>query len=587
MTATTTPAEMIPVGTLERLQGRGVQVVHPNGRPVAIWWHDGNVLAVDNRCPHLGFPLHKGTVQDGILTCHWHHARFDLCSGCTFDLWADDVPAYDAEVRDGTVYVSAQPRHDRGRKHLCARLDHGLEQNIRLIQAKSLIGLRQDGADSREILRQVVLFGVAHRDDWGPGLTILTAMGNITPHLAENTAYLALYHGTAQTASDCAGQAPRRPRAPLTGDTLTLETLSRWLGYWTTVRHRDGAERTLLTAIANGATPEQLAELLFTAATQRPYAAGGHLLDFVNKAFEALDLIGWEHAAAVLPSLTAQLVAARGGEESNPWRHPIDLIAQLEKVEQDLPQLLASGQDQSWDDEPALAESILGDDPTQISDALCSAIAAGARPAQLGKALTYAAMLRLARFGTANEFGDWITALHTLTYCHALHQALKRCGAATVVRGVFHGAISVYLDRFLNVPPAKLPVAGALDDLPDDANALRQAFLEQLDQRQSIDAAAALVARYVALDHPIEPLFDTLAEAVVREDADFHTFQMLEATISEYHEWAGTPQAANILVAAARYLAAHSPTQRARLQTAQIALRLERGVKIYEDEEDG
>jgi nitrite reductase/ring-hydroxylating ferredoxin subunit len=37
---------------------------------------------------HMGFPLERGSVADGILTCHWHHARFDLASGCTFDLWA-------------------------------------------------------------------------------------------------------------------------------------------------------------------------------------------------------------------------------------------------------------------------------------------------------------------------------------------------------------------------------------------------------------------------------------------------------------------------------------------------------------------
>ena len=33
----------------------------------------------------MGFPLDRGSVEDGTLTCHWHHARFDLESGCTFD----------------------------------------------------------------------------------------------------------------------------------------------------------------------------------------------------------------------------------------------------------------------------------------------------------------------------------------------------------------------------------------------------------------------------------------------------------------------------------------------------------------------
>jgi nitrite reductase/ring-hydroxylating ferredoxin subunit len=30
----------------------------------------------------MGFPLDRGSVEDGTLTCHWHHVRFDLASGC-------------------------------------------------------------------------------------------------------------------------------------------------------------------------------------------------------------------------------------------------------------------------------------------------------------------------------------------------------------------------------------------------------------------------------------------------------------------------------------------------------------------------
>ena len=53
----------------------------------------------DNRCPHMGFPLDRGTVKDCILTCQWHHARFDLASGGTSDPWADDVRAFPVTIR--------------------------------------------------------------------------------------------------------------------------------------------------------------------------------------------------------------------------------------------------------------------------------------------------------------------------------------------------------------------------------------------------------------------------------------------------------------------------------------------------------
>src|SRR5438128_10673633 len=84
--------QFVRAGTLEEIKAKGCVVVSGADRPVAVFYHNGKVYAVDNRCPHLGFPLHRGTLHDGILTCHWHHARFDLTSGCTFDLWADDVP---------------------------------------------------------------------------------------------------------------------------------------------------------------------------------------------------------------------------------------------------------------------------------------------------------------------------------------------------------------------------------------------------------------------------------------------------------------------------------------------------------------
>jgi hypothetical protein len=59
---------------------------------------------------------------------------------------------------------------------------------------------------------------------------------------------------------------------------------------------------------------------MLTAITERYFADGGHVADFTNKAFESLDLIGWEHAPAILPSVVDQIVSACGSEESNAWR---------------------------------------------------------------------------------------------------------------------------------------------------------------------------------------------------------------------------------------------------------------------------
>jgi nitrite reductase/ring-hydroxylating ferredoxin subunit len=75
--------EFVFAGSFAELKAKGRLVLHGDHRPILVIYDHGRVFALDNRCPHMGFPLERGSVEDGILTCHWHHARFDLESGCT------------------------------------------------------------------------------------------------------------------------------------------------------------------------------------------------------------------------------------------------------------------------------------------------------------------------------------------------------------------------------------------------------------------------------------------------------------------------------------------------------------------------
>jgi nitrite reductase/ring-hydroxylating ferredoxin subunit len=334
----------VRAGTLEELKAKGQLVVRGPHRPILLVYAQGCVFAFDNRCPHMGFPLDRGSVEDGILTCHWHHACFDLASGCTFDLWADDVPTCPVEVRNTEIWVKPTFGYADPAAHWRRRLHDGLAHNLGLVVAKAVQGELAAGVPTADAARQIVLFGAHHGDGWGVGLTIFVALGNLLPALPEEETYFALFHGARRVASDCEGQAPRRERAPL-ASRPDLTTLKRWLRRWTAVRHREAAERTVLTAIAAGASPAALADLLLAAVTDRTFADGGHSLDFINKAFECLDLIGWEQARDVLPTVVGQLVAARGAEESTAWRQPEDLVTLCQTTAAELPSLFAAGRD--------------------------------------------------------------------------------------------------------------------------------------------------------------------------------------------------------------------------------------------------
>ena len=557
----------VHAGNLEDLKARGMKVVQGRRTPLLVICEGSRCFAVDNRCPHLGFPLHRGSVADGLLTCHWHHARFDVASGGGFDLWADDLPTAEVQIRDGEVWVAAEPRYADGEAHWKNRLRAGLEHNLELVIAKAILGVRAQGVESRELLREAALFGVRHREEWGTGLTVLAALANVIRGLPDEETYLALYKGLRSVAQDCDGQPARHARQPLDKE-LPPQTLGRSLRHWTAVRHADAAERTLLTAIHGESPPAELTEMMLLAATDRVYADGGHALDFINKAFELLEHIGWQHASLVLPATTGLLTSARGAEERNAWRHPDDLIALCANATNEASAAIAAGRDRrgAWKGAAALAETLLGDSAHDALHALVTAVGDGAAPSELGGALAYA---------------------------NALHRMLDRLEGggrvptAEMLRGLFHGAMSLYLLRFLNVPPAKLPgePGDQLDDLPEDGAVLCEQFLDALDRHGAIDVAPRYVARYLAKHHDVERLLATLAHAVLREDAGFHTHQMLEAATGQFRRWGNGPEGRRILIAFSRYLAAHSPTERGELQTATVARRLARGQRLYAGDE--
>jgi nitrite reductase/ring-hydroxylating ferredoxin subunit len=185
-------------------------------QPIVLFSYNSKIYAIDNRCPYMGFPLSQGTIKDGILTCHWHHARFDLHNGGTFDQWAGDVVSYPVQIRSNNevwikmsrsvvddssataTAISAPMFHDDE-----MMLDVGLKRNISLIIAKAIIRLSSSSYSSSLLpsnqgssklsleanidsdgliyaFRKGLEFGTKYKQSgWGVGLTIHTCMMNI------------------------------------------------------------------------------------------------------------------------------------------------------------------------------------------------------------------------------------------------------------------------------------------------------------------------------------------------------------------------------------------------------------------------
>lgn len=567
--------------SIAELPSTSCHVVHLDGHSIALFEANGRIYAVDNRCPHMGYPLSRGSVSDCILTCHWHHARFDLETGGTFDQWADDVRSFPVEVRGDEIWVDLRPQTDAV-EYYRGRLRVGLERNLSLVVGKAVLNLMAAGVEPADPFRTTLEFGTKNRmGGWGQGLTILACMQNVLPFLDAEERPRALYHGLSAVARDTAGAPPRFMIDPLPGADSDPVRLKRWFRQFVEVRDSEGAERCIVTAVRSGADHEQMADMLFSAATDHRYIQIGHVLDFTNKAFEALDIAGWEYAETVLSSLTIGYANAPRMEEANEWRHPVDLVRIVERSfdrlgQEDYDRLdLSDGDSMRRDLMPVL----LGDDPQASADALTELLLNGAPPESVAGAVAYAAVLRIARFHTNNEFGDWDRALHTFTFANAVHQGLRRVQSRELVRGIYDAAMSIYLDRFLNIPPARLPEP---DGRAWTAAAFDEALSEMLNRQQQVNEAGALVASALNGGIGADRVMAALGRALLREDRDFHTIQTVEAAFRQFTLLEGTPEGPLVLVAAARYLAAHSPTVRAQGQTYEIARRLQRGENLFD-----
>ena len=574
---------LVRAGTVDEIREAGRKVVSVGAVPVLVLAHEGAFVAIDNRCPHMGFPLHDGDIHDGIIDCHWHHARFDVTCGATLDPWADDVDGYGIEIRDGVVFVDPnRPPRDPA-QHGMQRLQRGLEHNIRLVIAKAAIEFEAGGVDARLAQAIGARFGASQAErGWQAGLTILSAMATVRADLAPEDRPRAQTQALAWIAAECAGRAPRRPLPGLHETRRSRAGLRDWLRETVEVRDADGAERVLRTLVDEHGVDAAL-DAVLAACTDHRYCDGGHTLDFSIKCAELVDGLGSvDESGLLITALVPQLVSMRRMEETSAWRRPVDVAALVADAAAEIPEFAqiqepARGDPEPLADESALAELLLANDPARAIEELLRRARDGAHPVALAEAVVVAATRRILHFGTANEVPDWETVHHTQSYANAVAEGMRRAPSRELFRGVLDGAMSVYLDRFLNLPSAPLPKA-------DASGGCLEALLDLYDRRASVDEVARVAHGYLAGGADAWALFRTLGHAVLREDASFHDYQQLEIA----WRWltrrgAGSNAARWTLVATARWLAARYPTRRAQEQTFAIASRLHRGEALHEN----
>jgi nitrite reductase/ring-hydroxylating ferredoxin subunit len=90
-----------------------MKAVQLEGKEILIANVGGNYYALGNRCTHAGGDLSQGLLEENIVTCPRHHAKFDVTTGkvvshpkmALFHPKAKDEPTYQVKVEDENIMV--------------------------------------------------------------------------------------------------------------------------------------------------------------------------------------------------------------------------------------------------------------------------------------------------------------------------------------------------------------------------------------------------------------------------------------------------------------------------------------------------
>ena len=123
----------------------------------------GQIFAIDNRCPHEGYPLSKGFANDNcILTCNWHNWKFNLKTGECL-LGEDNVRNYPINIENGNIYVDINdPSIDQIKKSIYKGLKTAFKERQYGRIAREITRLQFNNLNPIDAVRECILWSFEH-----------------------------------------------------------------------------------------------------------------------------------------------------------------------------------------------------------------------------------------------------------------------------------------------------------------------------------------------------------------------------------------------------------------------------------------
>jgi nitrite reductase/ring-hydroxylating ferredoxin subunit len=404
------------VTNLDDLPEGSMRMMKVDGHRVCVVRTSSGVHALDHACPHEGYGLTQGSLDGDVLTCAWHNWKFRVSDGACVQ-GEEGVQSHDVEVDDlGDVHVAIRrPDPEVLRPRLLASLRSGIQHDYTGQVARDVVRLLRASANPGELIWEAIAHG-APRADFGWGHSIASA--------TDCLAMVDLYDGDqralpiVQGIMGIAESERDRPvnvlPSPASAPDITVSSFRN------AVEAEDVAlaQALVLGAIERGDGAASLRRW-FTSVVSDHLLSYGHGAIYTQKAFELLEMIGWERADTVLPHLVPTLVVGTR-EDLLPYMKPF--MRGLADI--DIGGLGDLAADGGWADDGGLRSTVLGSDRRALVGAVVSALRAGAGVDGVLDTVIGAVSDRMMRYDTAGEFDfaddfGWLDITHGLTYASA------------------------------------------------------------------------------------------------------------------------------------------------------------------------
>ncbi len=81
-------------------------IINHEEEEIALFNIDGQIYAIENKCPHAEGPVAEGDLESSCITCPWHGWQFDIKTGQCLTNPGEEVKTYPIVVKDdGSIHL--------------------------------------------------------------------------------------------------------------------------------------------------------------------------------------------------------------------------------------------------------------------------------------------------------------------------------------------------------------------------------------------------------------------------------------------------------------------------------------------------